>query len=391
MFVGLQGSGKTTSCTKYAHYYHRKGFKVGLVCTDTFRAGAFDQLKQNALLAKVPFYGSHVESDPVQIAIQGVEKFKKENFEMIIIDTSGRHRQEAELFNEMKQIARVTKPNDIVFVLDGAIGQAAESQARAFKDAVDVGSIIITKMDGHAKGGGAISSVAATNSPIIFIGTGEHMEDIEKFNARPFISKLLGMGDIGGLIEKVQELKIEDHKEMQKRFEKGLFSIRDMYEQLQMVMNMGPISKVMGMLPGFTSEMFQGTEKETSHRLKSFMTIMDSMNNDELDSEGKCFNLQPNRAVRIARGSGCHPSQVTELLDQYKKFASIIKKMGGSKGLLSGLGGDMNHRMHPSQMSKMQQQMSKAMDPNMLKQMGGLGGLQDLMRQFQGAMGGSRQ
>lgn len=388
MFVGLQGSGKTTSCTKYAYYYSKKGSKVGLVCADTFRAGAFDQLKQNALLAKIPFYGSYQESDPVQIALQGVEKFRKENFDLIIVDTSGRHKQEEGLFDEMKQIAKTVKPNDIVFVLDGAIGQAAESQARAFKEAVDVGSIIITKMDGHAKGGGAISSVAATNSPIVFIGTGEHMDDIEKFSSRPFVSKLLGMGDISGLIEKVQDLNLEEHKDMQKRLEQGLFTIRDMYDQMQMIMNMGPISKMMGMLPGFTPEMFKGSEKEASHRIKTFMVIMDSMHHAELDGDGKCFQAQPNRLDRIARGSGCHPDQVQELLAQYKQFASIIKKMGGNKGLFKSLSGDMNGRVHPNQMAKMQQQMSKMMDPNMLKQMGGMGGLQNFMRQFQGGMGG---
>jgi signal recognition particle subunit SRP54 len=155
-----------------------------------------------------------------------------------------------------------------------------------------------------------------------------------------------------------------------------------------MIINMGPISKVMGMLPGFTSEMFQGTEKEASQRLRAFMTIMDSMNNGELDSDGKCFNIQPNRVTRVSRGSGCNPTQVSELLEQYKTFASFIKKMGGSKGLLSSLGGDMNQRMNPNQMAKMQQQLSRVMDPNMFKQMGGLGGLQDIMRQF--GMGGNK-
>ena len=178
MFVGLQGSGKTTSCTKLASYYSKKGFKVGLVCTDTFRAGAFDQLKQNATKARIPFYGSYTESDPVVLALEGVTKFKKEGyknflilgFDVIIVDTSGRHRQETELFLEMKEISNTIKPDNVIFVLDGAIGQAADAHARAFKESVEIGSIIITKMDGHAKGGGAISAVAATGSPIIFIG-----------------------------------------------------------------------------------------------------------------------------------------------------------------------------------------------------------------------------
>jgi signal recognition particle subunit SRP54 len=170
MFVGLQGSGKTTTCTKLAYHYTRKGYKTGLVCTDTFRAGAFDQLKQNATKAKIPYYGSYTESDPVQLANEGVSAFKKQNFEVIIVDTSGRHRQETELFQEMREIYDDIKPDNVIFVLDGTIGQAADAHAKAFKESVQVGSIVITKMDGHAKGGGAISAVAATNSPIIFIG-----------------------------------------------------------------------------------------------------------------------------------------------------------------------------------------------------------------------------
>nr|6Y2Z_A Chain A, Signal recognition particle 54 kDa protein [Homo sapiens]6Y2Z_B Chain B, Signal recognition particle 54 kDa protein [Homo sapiens] len=192
MFVGLQGSGKTTTCSKLAYYYQRKGWKTCLICADTFRAGAFDQLKQNATKARIPFYGSYTEMDPVIIASEGVEKFKNENFEIIIVDTSGRHKQEDSLFEEMLQVANAIQPDNIVYVMDASIGQACEAQAKAFKDKVDVASVIVTKLDGHAKGGGALSAVAATKSPIIFIGTGEHIDDFEPFKTQPFISKLLG-------------------------------------------------------------------------------------------------------------------------------------------------------------------------------------------------------
>jgi signal recognition particle subunit SRP54 len=151
MFVGLQGSGKTTSCTKYALHYQRKSWKTCLVCSDTFRAGAFDQLKQNATKARIPFYGSYTERDPVKIARDGVDMFKKEGQEIIIVDTSGRHKQEASLFEEMQQISEAVGPDDIVFVMDSSIGQAALEQATAFKEAVTVGSVIMTKLDGHAK------------------------------------------------------------------------------------------------------------------------------------------------------------------------------------------------------------------------------------------------
>ncbi|MCQ2820492.1 MAG: signal recognition particle receptor subunit alpha, partial [archaeon] len=182
MFVGLQGSGKTTTCAKYANFYQKKGWRVGLVCADTFRAGAFDQLKQNATKCRVPFYGSYTEMDPVKIAEEGVSYFKNLKYEVIIVDTSGRHKQEEALFEEMKQVSSAIEPNDIIFVMDSHIGQACHDQAMAFKAAVDIGSVIITKLDGHAKGGGALSAVADTESPITFIGVGEHFDDLEQFN-----------------------------------------------------------------------------------------------------------------------------------------------------------------------------------------------------------------
>lgn len=236
-------------------HYQRRGLKTALVCADTFRAGAFDQLKQNATKAKIPFFGSYTETDPAVIAAQGVARFRAERFDVIIVDTSGRHRQEAALFDEMRDIAGAVEPNLTIMVLDGAIGQAAESQSRAFKDAAGFGAIIVTKLDGHAKGGGAISAVAATKTPIIFIGTGEHLHDLERFSPRPFISKLLGMGDIQGLMDKAEEMAIANpdrQENLMKKFEKGEFTIRDMKEQLSMVMSMGPLGKLASMVPGMS-------------------------------------------------------------------------------------------------------------------------------------------
>ncbi|XP_033733999.1 LOW QUALITY PROTEIN: signal recognition particle 54 kDa protein-like [Pecten maximus] len=389
MFVGLQGSGKTTTCTKMAYYYQKKGWKTCLICADTFRAGAFDQLKQNATKARIPFYGSYTEMDPVVIAQEGVDKFRNENFEVIIVDTSGRHKQEESLFEEMLQVNNAVDPDNIVFVMDATIGQACESQARAFKEKVDVASVIITKLDGHAKGGGALSAVAATKSPVIFIGTGEHTDDFEPFKVRPFISKLLGMGDIEGLIDKVNELKLDDNEELMKKLKQGQFTLRDMYEQFQNIMKMGPFSQIMGMIPGFSSDFLtKGGEQESMARLKKLMTIMDSMNDTELDSlEGeRLFAKQTGRAQRVARGAGVSVREVNELLTQYKKFAQMVKKMGGIKGLFKG--GDMSKNVNPAQMTKINQQMAKMMDPRVLQQMGGMQGIQNMMRQFQqGAQG----
>ena len=191
MFVGLQGSGKTTSCTKLALWYHKRGYKTGLVCADTFRAGAFDQLKQNAAKANIPFYGSYTETDPVAIARAGVASFKKSRFDIIIVDTSGRHKQEKDLFTEMVDIGKAVQPTQTIMVLDASIGQAAEAQSRAFKDAAGYGALFVTKLDGHAKGGGAISAVASTQTPIIFIGTGEHIHDLNRFVRAPLFRSCL--------------------------------------------------------------------------------------------------------------------------------------------------------------------------------------------------------
>ena len=280
MFVGLQGSGKTTTCTKMAYYYKKKNWKSCLVCADTFRAGAYDQLKQNATKAGIPFYGSYTEVDPAVIAGDGVDMFKNEGFEIIIVDTSGRHKQEDSLFEEMLAVSNAVQPDNIVFVMDASIGQACEAQAKAFKEKVDVASVVITKLDGHAKGGGALSAVAATGSPVIFTGTGEHIDNLEPFEKKPFIRKLLGMGDIEGLMERVKDLNM-DEEQMMKDIQKGRFTLRNMYEQFQNIMKLGPISQVMGMIPGLNSVFGGGapggqiSDQESMKRLKRLMTIMD--------------------------------------------------------------------------------------------------------------------
>ncbi|KAB5519976.1 hypothetical protein DKX38_024295 [Salix brachista] len=369
MFVGLQGSGKTTTCTKYAYYHQKKGWKPALVCADTFRAGAFDQLKQNATKAKIPFYGSYMESDPVKISVEGVERFKKENCDLIIVDTSGRHKQEVALFEEMRQ-----KPDLVIFVMDSSIGQAAFDQAQAFKQSVAVGAVIVTKMDGHAKGGGALSAVAATKSPVIFIGTGEHMDEFEVFDVKPFVSRLLGMGDWSGFMDKIQEVvPMDQQPELLQKLSEGNFTLRIMYEQFQNLLKMGPIGQVFSMLPGFSSELMpKGREKESQAKIKRYMTMMDSMTN-EGNSNPKLMN--ESRIMRIARGSGRSVRDVMEMLEEYKRLAKIWSKMKGlkipKKGEMSALSRNMNA-----------QHMSKVLPPQMLKQIGGMGGLQNLMKQM---------
>ena len=356
MFVGLQGAGKTTTCTKLARYYQARGFKTALVCADTFRAGAFDQLKQNATKAKIPYYGSLTQTDPVIVARDGVDQFKKERFEIIIVDTSGRHQQEKELFNEMVQIQEAVKPHQTIMVLDASIGQAAEAQSRAFKDAADFGAIIITKTDGAAAGGGAISAVAATQTPIVFIGTGEHLLDLERFNPQSFVSKLLGMGDMAGLVEHVQSLKL-DQKDTMKHIAEGQFTVRDLRDQLSNIMKMGPLSKMAGMIPGLSGMMNGMDDEEGSMKLKRMLYICDSMTEKELDSDGKLFVDQPARMTRIARGSGTSVREVEELLTQQKMMAGMAKKMKGGMANMAKAQGAMGGGNKQQQMAAMQRRL----------------------------------
>lgn len=376
MFVGLQGSGKTTTCTKYAHYYQKRGWKVALVCADTFRAGAFDQLKQNATKCRIPFFGSYTEMDPVKIAEEGVANFKKQNFEIIIVDTSGRHKQEEALFDEMKQVAAVTNPDEAIFVMDSHIGQACFDQALAFKKAVDIGSVIITKLDGHAKGGGALSAVAATESPIIFIGTGEHFDEFEPFNPESFIKRLLGMGDIKGLFEKVKEVvSKESQQKLAQNIEKGVFTLRDMRDQYSSVLKMGPLDKVVNMIPGMGNLMIpQGKEKEASGRIKKYLCMMDSMTDEELDAKKK---IDESRMKRIARGCGCLPEEVNNMIEEYRKFTKMVEKMPK----LAGKGGkDMSQlTRNPGAFA---QQLGSIVPQNLLAQMGGTGNLMNMVKEL---------
>ncbi|KAL5532719.1 SRP54 [Sanghuangporus sanghuang] len=412
MAVGLQGNGKTTTCTKLAVHYQKRGFKSCIVCADTFRAGAFDQTRQSATKAKVAYFGSYTETDPVSIASQGVTKFKKERFEVIIVDTSGRHKQESELFREMVQISEAVKPDMTILVLDASIGQAAEAQSRAFKESADFGAIIVTKMDGHAKGGGAISAVAATKTPIIFLGVGEHLTDLDRFAPRPFISKLLGMGDVQGLMEHMHDIAAanpEKQKEMAKKLEEGKLSIRDWREQIQNVMNMGPLSKIASMIPGFPQDMLAGSDEEGTLRMKRMLYITDSMSAMELDSDGSCFltfgkDGKPEgltwRVTRVARGSGTSVREVEELLCQYRMMANMAKQAGGKNGWMNavqkmqsaagGKGRGAGGMPTPAQLQAMQRSMPPGMLQQMQRAMRGGGGMQEMMKAMMRGQGGDQ-
>lgn len=213
LFMGLQGSGKTTTIAKLSKYLQKKGFKPAVVVSDTWRPAAYEQLLQLTEDMNVPLYGNPENPDALDLARKGLNEFKKQD--IIIVDTAGRHKEEKDLLDEMEQISKVVNPDEVILVIDGTIGQQAREQAQAFNKTTNIGSIIITKLDGSAKGGGALSAVAEIGAPIKFIGTGEKLDDFEAFDPERFISRLLGMGDIKTLLEKAEEVASEEDMDME--------------------------------------------------------------------------------------------------------------------------------------------------------------------------------
>ncbi|MFP3950940.1 MAG: signal recognition particle protein Srp54 [Candidatus Bathyarchaeia archaeon] len=326
MLVGIQGSGKTTQAAKLALYYRKRGFKTALVTSDTFRPGAYDQLKQLAEKVNVDFYGEPDAKDAVNVAERGVNKFH--DYDIVILDTSGRHKEEEGLIQEMKQIASAVNPTEIILVLDGTIGQQASQQAEAFVDATPIGSIIVSKLDGTARGGGALSGVAATGAPIKFIGTGETVEDLEKFVPSRFIGRLLGMGDIEGLIQSVKEAEAPVTEKDVKAILSGKFTLQDMYDQFEAMQNMGPLKKVLSMIPGFSYQLPQEELEDAEDRLDRWKIIIQSMTPEERETPKV---LNSSRIRRVARGSGIGEADVRELIKQYDAMRKMLKQLKGSR------------------------------------------------------------
>eukprot|EP01056_Protomagalhaensia_sp_Gyna25_P000999 Protomagalhaensia_sp_Gyna_25__998@NODE_1483_length_1798_cov_16_500853_g1200_i0_p1_GENE_NODE_1483_length_1798_cov_16_500853_g1200_i0NODE_1483_length_1798_cov_16_500853_g1200_i0_p1_ORF_typecomplete_len482_score82_52SRP54/PF00448_22/1_4e72SRP_SPB/PF02978_19/3_4e03SRP_SPB/PF02978_19/1_3e21SRP54_N/PF02881_19/4e12cobW/PF02492_19/8_7e07VirC1/PF07015_11/1_2e06Zeta_toxin/PF06414_12/8_8e06SRPRB/PF09439_10/5_7e05MobB/PF03205_14/0_00011NTPase_1/PF03266_15/0_00014MipZ/PF09140_11/0_00068APS_kinase/PF01583_20/ len=345
MFVGLQGAGKTTTCTKYANYYKKRGWRVALICADTYRAGAFDQLKQNASRCKIPFYGSYTEIDAVETASKGVTLFKKERAEIIIVDTSGRHKQAEELFEEMQAIEAAVDPDEIIFVLDSHIGQACALQAQAFKDAVKVASVIVTKLDGHAKGGGAISAVATTGCSISFIGVGESFDALEPFNARSFISRLLGMGDPESLFRALDDMIPEGARpKMMQRLQKGIFTYSDLKTQLNTMGSFSSMGSMMSMIPGLSSlsGMIPQDQQDTAKKhVQRFTYIIDSMRPEERECQ---VELDETRIRRLAYGAGSTIEEVRALIAQHAVTAKMMGKIGKGITQMQKRGGGMPRR-----------------------------------------------
>jgi signal recognition particle subunit SRP54 len=346
MLAGLQGSGKTTTAAKMAWWFSKKGLRPAIIQTDTFRPGAYDQAKQMAERAEVEFYGDPDSDDPVEIAREGLEA--TEDADVHIVDTAGRHALEDDLIAEIEAIEATVDPDRSLLVLDAAIGQGAKDQAQQFDESIGIDGVAITKLDGTAKGGGALTAVDETGSTIAFLGTGETVQDIERFEPDSFISRLLGMGDLKQLTERVErameETGDEDEDWDPEDLMKGEFTLHDMKKQMAAMDNMGPLDQVMDMIPGMggglMDELPDDAMDVTQDRMRNFEVVMDSMTEEEM---AKPRSIGASQVKRIAKGSGQPEDTVRELLDQHKMMAQTMKQFQGMGD------GDMQRMMQKMQ------------------------------------------
>jgi signal recognition particle subunit SRP54 len=329
MMVGLYGQGKTTTTGKLARYFKKKGQKVGLIAADVHRPAAYDQLNQIGAMIEVPVFGIPGEKSAPKIVKEGLKHFDK--FDVIILDTSGRHSLEKDLIEEIKAISKIAKPTETIMIVDAAMGQQAGPQAKAFHEAVGVTAVVLTKLDGSAKGGGALSAVNETEAPVLFIGTGEHIEDLELFDPGRFISRLLGMGDIQSLLEAAEGVIDEEKAEKtMSNIMHGKFSLIEMRDQMEMLTNMGPLKKLMSMFPGAPAKMGDEELEATQEKLRKFKIIMASMTREELEDPKI---VKSSRVRRIARGSGMKTQDVRTLLNHYNTTKKQMKGLMGNRKL----------------------------------------------------------
>ena len=340
LLVGIQGSEKTTTVGKLAQFYKNKGFEVGAVTTDTWRPGAYEQLVQLSEQIGIKCYGNPNEKNALKITTKETKKAINDGLDIIIVDTAGRHKEEKELIAEMIKIEQILKPNEVILVIDGTLGQQAFSQAEEFAKATKIGSIIVTKLDGTAKGGGALSACAATNASIRFIGTGEKMDAFEEFEPTTFVGTLIGRPDIKGLIEAVQDAEAMADPETVNRMMKGKFTLDDLCNLLKNFKKVGPFKKTLAMIGG--GNIPDALKDDAEENIKKWQIILDSMTQEE-KIEPKM--IKKSRKRRIAIGAGVEYADINRLLDQYNQMKKMMKKMmqmakkGKAKGGIPGMGG----------------------------------------------------
>jgi len=336
LMLGIQGSGKTTCTVKVARWLSKHGYKVAIIGADTWRPGALTQLKMNCIKIKVEVYGEEGTKDPISIVKNGLQYYDSQDYDIIIIDTAGRHKEEAGLLEEMNELHRFTEPELVLLVIDGTIGQQAYNQAKAFHDTAPIGGIVVTKLDGTAKGGGALAASAATGAKIVFIGTGERLDDLELFSPTRFVGRLLGMGDIKALLDMAKNLEIEADENQAKRLLGGKMTIEDFYSQMENVSKMG-FRNVIENLPGLSGMVKDEQLDVLQGKIEKWRFVIQSMTKGEKKDPN---SINDSRRKRISRGSGITEHEVKDMIKQYNNSKSMMKQAKGRQmhGMLRRFG-----------------------------------------------------
>ncbi|HSH03973.1 MAG TPA: signal recognition particle protein [Anaerolineae bacterium] len=334
MLVGLQGAGKTTMAAKLALYLRRQGKRPLLVGADIYRPAAIDQLHALGKQLNIPVYDEGIDSNPVDVCRNGIQKAIQSNATTVILDTAGRTNIDEMMMDEIKAIKAATKPIETLLVADAMTGQEAVRVATDFNNAVEITGLIMTKIDGDARGGAAISMREVTGVPIKFLGVGEKVDAIEVFHPDRLAGRILGMGDVMTLIERAQvELDEEETQIAGERLMSGEFNLEDFLQQMQQIKKLGPITQLMEMIPGF-SRMTQGVDLSNAEGdLKRVEAIIQSMT---IEERQKPKLIKASRKRRIAAGSGTSVREVNDLLKQFRQMQQMMKKLRGAGGRRGG-------------------------------------------------------
>lgn len=329
LMLGIQGSGKTTVTGKMARWLTKHGYRVGVVGADTWRPGALTQLKMNCGKINVEVFGEEQNYNAVAIARNGLAHYKDQNLDVVIIDTAGRHKEEEGLLQEMNEMYKAATPDLVLLVIDATIGQGAFKQAEAFHKAAPVGGIVITKLDGTAKGGGALAASAATGAKVMFIGTGERIDDLEQFSPTRFVGRLLGMGDIKALLEMARGLELQADENQVKRLMSGKMTIEDFYAQMESASKMGFRNIIENL--GMSGIVKEDKLDEMQTKMEKWRFIIQSMTNKERKDPDV---INESRRRRISRGCGLPEGEIKEMIKQYNTSKSFMKHNKGR-----GMGG----------------------------------------------------
>ena len=355
IFLGLYGAGKTTTIAKLGNYYAKRGSKVAMIGLDVHRPAAPEQLKQLADKNHLTAFIDPEEKDPIKIWKNLEKSGKLKTYDLILVDTAGRHTLDKPLISEIKSLSKEIKPTETILVMPADIGQAAKKQAQEFQSAVSISGVIITRMDSTAKGGGALTACAETKAPVYFITTGEKINDLESFNPKTFLSRLLGMGDLESLMEKIRSVTGPGSEEkIKKNIEEGKLSLEDVIEQVRSMNSLGGFEKIKSMVPGFANvknKIPEGVLESQEAKVAKWEHIVKSMTPEE-KANPEILEKQTSRISRIAKGAGVNNSDIRALLKQYKLLNEMMSSAG--KG-----GMDMSQGLSQKQMQKLARKFGK--------------------------------